>query len=96
MKRIALCVGIDGYSNGIVPLSCAKNDAGRVYQQLLAEFDEVKYLHDFNASQNNIISETSAIAKRLEPGDIFLFYFSVKPMFSRFSLQICKIYIFVI
>jgi len=76
MKRIALCVGIDGYSNGIVPLSCAKNDAGRVYQQLLAEFDEVKYLHDFNASQNNIISETSAIAKRLEPGDIFLFYFS--------------------
>ena len=49
MKRIALCVGIDGYSNGIVPLSCAKNDAGRVYQQLLAEFDEVKYLHDFNS-----------------------------------------------
>ena len=73
MKRVALCVGIDGYSNGIAPLNCAKNDAGRIYQHLLAEFDTVKYLHDFNASQNNIISEVSALADQLQPGDIFCF-----------------------
>ena len=76
MKRAALFVGINDYNQPLSSLKCARSDADTLYTLFLPHYTPgmVKYLHDVD--DNAIISSVKDLMKKLEPGDLFFFYFA--------------------
>ena len=74
MKRYGLFVGVNKYSNGITPLSCARSDASSLFKAFLNEGYDLDLLIDEEASQENVIANLRR--KNFQSGDIFVFYFS--------------------
>ena len=76
MKRAALFVGINDYNQPLSSLECARSDADTLYTLFLPRYTSgmVKYLHDVD--DNAIISSVKDLMKKLEPGDLFFFYFA--------------------
>ena len=79
MKRFALFVGINNYTNGITPLKCACNDA----QQLSFEFasngyspNNIKLLLNENGHCDDVEDELRNISDRMTSGDLLIFYFA--------------------
>lgn len=76
MKRAALFIGINSYKAPLRELSCAREDAAALYQIFLKEYssDLVHFLADPNS--DDMIDKIKYIMSNLDPGDLFLIYFS--------------------
>ena len=76
MKRAALFVGINDYNKPLSSLKCARPDADTLYALFLPHYTPgmVEYLHDVD--DNAIIKSVKNIMGKLEPGDLFFFYFA--------------------
>lgn len=74
MKRRALFIGVNNYSNGLPELSCAANDA-TVLQEFFADCGyETCILR--NADTNSILSAIEEQTRDLTRSDVFLFFFA--------------------
>ena len=78
MKRAGLFIGIDRYKDsGISQLRCAVKDATALMASFSkAQFDYVDSLLNSDAHCDNILDRVEAIVNDLNPGDLFVFYFS--------------------
>ena len=74
MKRYALIIGIDDYPDA--PLSYCCRDAKALKAVLDKDFDEIILLKNQNATSSNIIAAWNKMRRNMNPGDLFLFYFS--------------------
>jgi len=78
MKRYAVFIGINNYSNNITPLTCACNDATKLYGKFCASgFSEnsVLILND-EADSIQIRQKVRGLCERMEEGDLLVFYFA--------------------
>ena len=77
MKRYAVFVGINSYTNDITPLSCASKDATDLSMEFAsAGFSRPALLLDANAGSVEILRELSGICRNLQPDDLLVFYFA--------------------
>ena len=79
MKRHALFIGVDKYSNGIQQLNCARKDAEELWSlfQRGAGFDQVEKLVDEQAASADAVRrKVREMVSGLAGGDLFLLYFS--------------------
>jgi len=79
MKRSALIVGIDNYHDSqIQNLKCAENDCAKLagFLEFAANYDDVKMLHGFNATNEKILDSAVEMVNQLDEDDLFLFFFS--------------------
>ena len=77
MKRAGLFVGIDKYKNGITSLNYAVSDANDLTIEFArAQFDTVKFLFNDDAHCDTILDNVETMISRLQPGDLFVFYFA--------------------
>ena len=77
MKRHALFIGVDKYSNGIQPLSCARNDAEELWALFKsAKFKCEKLVDEQASSADAVRRKVQQMVKDLKCGDLFLLYFS--------------------
>ena len=77
MKRVGLFIGINDYSNGITPLNCARKDALDLANKFSGNGFNSYTLLDKEAQSAEIIERIRNIKQSLDPGDIFVFYFSI-------------------
>ena len=77
MKRYAVFVGINSYTNDITPLSCACQDAKELSMEFAASgFERPVLLLDSDAGSGQVLSELSKICKSIKPDDLLVFYFA--------------------
>jgi hypothetical protein len=78
MKRIALFVGIDEYSNGIQPLSCARHDAEEMWSLFRRSLGFVteKMTNSEASGADVVLRKIREMTSDLGPGDLFLFGFA--------------------
>lgn len=77
MKRYAIFVGIDKYSNDITPLSCARKDALDLSMEFAAAgFERPQVILDGDAGCPKITREVSEVCKKMQSGDLLVFYFA--------------------
>ena len=78
MKRVGLFVGVDRYKDtGISQLRCAVKDAMTLMASFSkAQYDSVDSLLNDDAHCENILDRAESIIRDLNPGDLFVFYFS--------------------
>lgn len=79
MKRHALFIGVDKYSNGIQQLNCARKDAEELWSLFKhrIRFDHVEKLVDEQAASADAVRrKIRQMVSGLTGGDLFLLYFS--------------------
>ena len=76
MSRYGLFVGVDNYANGITPLKCAKNDAQQLYNFFINNGFKAKFMSNQEVTYTSFFETLAQFKRKLEPGDIFVFYFS--------------------
>ena len=77
MKRYAVFVGVNDYSNDITPLRCACKDAKTLSLKFAkAGFELPELLLDNDAASGKILNVLDEIGKKIQPGDLLVFYFA--------------------
>lgn len=77
-RRVALAVGVDTYEDSqLATLRCAVRDAVELaaFLRYRAGYDRVEQLVS-NVTDDQVVDTAVHLVKELEPGDLFLFYFS--------------------
>ncbi len=77
MKRAALFVGVNDYCSPITPLAYARRDATTLFNFFLrtGSYQPIEVIAT-DATDRKMLDAVKAMMKDLEPGDLFLFYFS--------------------
>ena len=77
MKRFAIFIGIDSYTNDITPLRCACNDANDLALKFAAAgFDKIELVKEKDAESAKLISKVKNFCKEMKDSDLLVFYFA--------------------
>ena len=77
MKRFAIFIGIDAYSNGITKLQCACNDASDLALKFAAAgFDKIELVKENEAESSRLLGKIDNFCKNIRSGDLLVFYFA--------------------
>jgi len=91
MKRFAIFIGIDAYSNGITKLQCACNDASDLALKFAAAgFDKIELVKENEAESSRLLGKIDNFCKNIRSGDLLVFYFAGNNMNSSGTQNICR------